>query len=279
VPFEGDAVRLKQVVWNLVANAIKFTPRGAVSVELRREGRVVELVVTDTGVGIAASFLPHVFDRFRQADSSLSRAVGGLGLGLAIVRHLVEVHGGTVKAESEGENKGSRFTVRLPVSDLHAEPLPPPEPRRRAVSRRALAGVCVLIVDDDEDGRQLTKEILGSYGGEAWAAASAEEAVEAVRTRSIDVLVSDISLPGEDGYSLLRRIRALPGGREIAALALTAHAGHLDAQKAAEAGFHRYLSKPFEPSELVAAIAEVSPRRESVAAVLAPSPAAHPNSP
>ncbi|HEY6051638.1 MAG TPA: ATP-binding protein, partial [Thermoanaerobaculia bacterium] len=141
VPFEGDPVRLKQVVWNLVANAIKFTPRGAVSVELRREARTVELVVTDTGVGIPASFLPHVFDRFRQADSSLSRSVGGLGLGLAIVRHLVEVHGGTVKAESEGENKGSRFTVRLPVSELHAEPLPPPEPRRRTVSRRALAGV------------------------------------------------------------------------------------------------------------------------------------------
>jgi PAS domain S-box-containing protein len=266
-PFEGDPGRLKQVVWNLLSNAIKFTPAGVIKLELRREARSAEIVVSDTGVGIDPAFLPHVFERFRQADSSLSRSAGGLGLGLAIVRHLVEVHGGTVKAESEGENKGSRFTIRLPVSELHVEPLPRREPRLPP-PRRALAGVRVLVVDDDDDARQLTAEILGAYGAEVSSAANAAGALDVVRTGAIDVIVSDISLPGEDGYSLLKRIRALPGGRYIVAVALTAHAAQADATRAADAGFERYFSKPFEPADLVAVVAEIAPR----GSVAAPPP-------
>jgi PAS domain S-box-containing protein len=263
-PFQGDPERLKQVIWNLLCNAIKFTPAGTITVELRCEPRNVELVVTDTGVGIDPDFLPYVFDRFRQADSSLSRSAGGLGLGLAIVRHLVEVHGGTVKAESEGRNKGSRFSIRLPVSPLHAEALAPSQPRLMP-PRDALAGVRVLVVDDDDDGRQLTAEILSAYGAEVAAASAADEAIGVVLTRPIDVVISDISLPGEDGYSLLRRLRSVTDGRAVAAVALTAHATHADAARAAEAGFERHFSKPFEPADLVDAIGEIAGRRAAAA--------------
>src|SRR5712671_3154114 len=231
--FHGDPDRLQQVVWNLLSNAIKFTPgRGRVVVELRRSNGHVEIDVSDTGIGIAPDFLPHVFDRFRQADSSSTRTQGGLGLGLAIVRHLVEVHGGTVGAESEGEGKGARFTVRLPVrqaqpqpqeaaavngNGTHPEPVPPVEPT-------ALAGMRVLVVDDDADARELVRVMLGNYGAEVILAASADEALELISRQPPDVLVSDIGLPGEDGYALLRRVRGLPQTARLPALALTAYA-------------------------------------------------------
>src|SRR5713226_3957685 len=227
--FHGDPHRLQQVVWNLLSNAIKFTPgRGRVVVELRRSNGHVEIAVSDTGVGIARDFLPHVFDRFRQADSSSTRMQGGLGLGLAIVRHLVELHGGMVRAESEGEGKGARFTVRLPVRQVqpqpqetaaligngaHPEPVPQVEPT-------ALAGVRVLVVDDDADARELVRVMLGNYGAEVILAASADEALELISRQPPDVLVSDIGLPGDDGYALLRRVRGLPQTARLPALAL-----------------------------------------------------------
>ncbi len=264
--FHGDPHRLQQVVWNLLSNAIKFTPgRGRVVVELRRSNGHVEIAVSDTGVGIARDFLPHVFDRFRQADSSSTRMQGGLGLGLAIVRHLVEVHGGMVRAESEGEGKGARFTVRLPVRQVqpqpqetaalngngaHPEPVPQVEPT-------ALAGVRVLVVDDDADARELVRVMLGNYGAEVILAASADEALELISRQPPDVLVSDIGLPGEDGYALLRRVRGLPQTARLPALALTAYASSADHRRALDAGFQRHVPKPVEPAELAGVVASV----------------------
>jgi PAS domain S-box-containing protein len=264
--FHGDPDRLQQVVWNLLANAIKFTPgKGRVLVELRRSNGNAEIAVSDTGIGIPRDFLPHVFDRFRQADSSSTRMQGGLGLGLAIVRHLVEVHGGTVQAESEGEGKGARFRVHLPVRQvqpqpdetpalsadgIHPEPPAPIEPT-------ALAGIRVLVVDDDADARELVRVMLGNYGAEVIQAASADEALELISRQPPDVLVSDIGLPNEDGYALLRRMRGLPQTARLPALALTAYASSADQRRAVEAGFQRHVSKPVEPAELARAVASL----------------------
>ena len=261
LPFEADPDRLQQVVWNLLSNAIKFTPEGSVTVELRRASRTVEVVVADTGIGISKEFLPHVFDRFRQADSSMTRASGGLGLGLAIVRHLVEVHGGNVLAESAGEGAGSQFTVRLPVRDARAHPSPPPDEPKAATEAipGALSGLRILVVEDEADARELVVEVLGSYGAEVLTAGSTGSALEALAEHEVDVLVSDIGLPGEDGYALVRHVRALPHGRSLPALALTAYAGQQDAQRALDAGFDRHLSKPLDAMELVAAIGDIVP--------------------
>ena len=266
--FQGDPDRLQQVVWNLLSNAIKFTPaKGKVSVQLRRRGDEVEVVVSDTGIGINRDFLPHVFDRFRQADSSITRATGGLGLGLAIVRHLVEVHGGTVTAESEGEGKGARFTVRLPRREI--QPEAGEEPRLRngsaylaaPVKPQALAGLRILVVEDEADARDLVTAVLCSCGAQVEAVASADEAIELIQRSAPDVLVSDIGLPVEDGYAFIRRVRALPAGADLPALALTAYAGTGDDVRAREAGFQRHVAKPVEPAELAARVAEVAAAR------------------
>ncbi len=260
-PFVGDPERLQQIVWNLLSNAVKFTPgTGTVRVELSRLGPHVEIAVADTGIGIAPQFLRHVFDRFRQADSSTTRAQGGLGLGLAIVRHLVEAHGGTVRAESEGEGRGARLTVQLPVEN--APVLPPQSPGERAeLGSSALSGVHVLLVEDEPDAREVISDLLASHGASVEAAASATEAIGAVSRAAPDVIVSDIGLPQEDGYALIRRVRELPDAHDVPALALTAYADEAHQRRALEAGFQRRICKPAEPGDLVASLASLVVRR------------------
>jgi len=266
----GEGDRLQQVIWNLVSNAIKFTPKGgAVDVWLDRVGTDVELKVSDTGQGIAADFLPHVFERFRQADSGPSRSQPGLGLGLAIVRQLVEMHGGVVTAESAGEGRGATFTVRLPVPPLRMEPPPeedgePGEEREggRPAEPTLLRGLRVLVVEDHPDDRDLITTALQQCGAEVTATASGAEALAAFDDAVPDVLVSDIGLPGQDGYALMREIRKRPRGKggETPALALTAFAGEEDRRKTATAGFNEYLAKPASPAELVARVAALAGR-------------------
>ena len=269
----GDADRLQQVIWNLLSNAIKFTPKaGSVRVGLRRSGSHAEITVSDTGQGISPEFLPYIFDRFRQADGSITREHGGLGLGLAIVRHLVELHGGTIRAESEGLERGSTFRVSLPLMALRSGA------DGRLASREAtgasdgvvankrenlLAGLRVLVVDDDADTRALLVTTLEQSGAESVAsAASAHDALGALRRFAPDILVSDIGMPVVDGYELIRRIRARSpeeGGR-VPAAALTAYAAPDDRQRALDAGYDLHISKPVEPSELVAAVARLAGR-------------------
>ncbi len=260
-PCEGDAGRLQQVVLNLASNAVKFTPRGGrVRVALAHEGAHLCLRVEDTGRGIEPAFLPHVFERFRQQDGSATRAQGGLGLGLAIVKSLVELHGGTVTAESAGEGYGAAFVVRLPAAPPHpARPdRPTPAlPDGLRAARARLSGVRVVVVDDDDDARELVRVLLERAAIVVRAAASAEEALRLVRDLRPDALVSDLGMPGEDGYSLLRRLRALPAaeGGATPALALTAYAGPEDRRRALLAGFSAHLPKPLEPADLLVALA------------------------
>jgi PAS domain S-box-containing protein len=254
----GDANRLLQVVSNLLSNAVKFTERGGtVTIELRRTDSEVSLTVTDTGVGVASDVLPFVFDRFRQADASSNRAHGGLGLGLAIVRHLVERHGGTVSADSAGIGKGARFTVNLPVQI--ATEAPP-------LHNRALPGVgeslqrarLVLIVDDQADARELATEIVRGLGADVMTAADSREALDVLARSTPHLLIADIGLPGEDGYELIRRVRALPperGGR-IPAIALTAYAHVDDRARALASGFQEHVVKPVDPDMLARAVAQ-----------------------
>ncbi len=266
----GDPDRLQQVIWNLLSNAIKFTPRGGrVTLTLVRADSQVELRVSDTGRGISPSFLPHVFDRFRQEDGISTRTQGGLGLGLAIVRHLVELHGGNVWAQSEGEGKGATFTVRLPLRVIQLEQQreewmrpgarTPPLGMPRPV---ALEGVRVLFVDDTQDARELVTELLELHGARVTSVASAATALEELARAEYDVLVSDIGLPAEDGYSLMRKVRALPterGGR-IPAIAVTGFARAEDGRRAMEAGFQNHLAKPVEPSELMSLVGSLAGR-------------------
>lgn len=264
----GDPNRLQQIVWNLVSNALKFTPKGGrVQVMLSRVDSHLELRVADTGRGIAPAFLPHVFDRFRQAESGTTRPSGGLGLGLAIVRHLVEIHGGTVAAESEGEGKGSTFIVQLPVAVLSG---PGPHPRawvpavHEPVSAAPLApdlltGVSVLVVDDETDTRDLVAEVLTQSGAAVRSAASASEGWTLLRQWMPDVIVSDIGMPDDDGYRFIERVRA--EGNRIPAAALTAYARSGDRLKALEAGFQAHLPKPAEPAELVMTVASLIGRQ------------------
>jgi len=267
VDFYGDPDRLQQVTWNLLVNAIKFTPKnGRVDVKIDRRDSHVELSVADTGSGISPEFLPHVFDRFRQADSSITRTQGGLGLGLAIVRHLVEVHGGTVSVESEGvAGKGSRFVVRMPVRAVGLAGDASPEDAQQADLPLTLAGLEVLVVDDEADARELVTAVLTSYGARVRSVASAERALEALREKPSDVLISDIGMPHEDGYSLIRRLRALPPeqGGAIPAGALTAYASADDHRRALEAGFHAHITKPVEPSHLAMLVATLAGRGEA----------------
>ncbi len=266
----GDPVRLQQVVWNLLSNAIKFTPKqGRVQIRLERVNSHIEIAVSDTGAGISPEFLPHVFDRFRQADQKTTRQHGGMGLGLAIVRHLVELHGGTVRAESPGEGKGSTFTVLLPVAPVYqaateGERVHPAArdtlPFFDCVER--LDGVRILVVDDEPDTRELLKAGLGQSGAEVTAAGSAAEALAAMRASVPDLLISDIGMPEEDGYEMIRRVRALPdeGGGRVPAIALTAYARVEDRMHALRSGYQMHVPKPVEMAELVAVAASLVQR-------------------
>lgn len=257
----ADPHRLQQVLWNLLSNAIKFTGSGGrVCVLARRAGANVELAVRDTGQGIAAGFLPYVFERFRQADSSNTRQHAGLGLGLAIVKELVELHGGSVRAESAGRGLGSTFTVRLPLADetLAAPALHTPMPATRAAGG-SLVGLELMLVDDERDARTLVEDILRGAGARVVSAASAQEALDKFTVSAPDALLSDIGMPEENGYDLIRRIRALPieSGGGVPAIALTAFARPEDRSRALAAGFQMHLTKPVEQDELLAAVASL----------------------
>ncbi|HYL06672.1 MAG TPA: hybrid sensor histidine kinase/response regulator, partial [Thermoanaerobaculia bacterium] len=272
----GDPDRLQQVLWNLVSNAVKFTPKhGRVQVAVYRINSHVEITVSDDGKGISPDYLPHVFDRFSQADSSLRRQFGGLGLGLNIARELVELHGGTIEARSDGEGKGATFVVKLPRSMVH--PAPPGEVRRHPTAEAAdapplarpdLNGVRVLVVDDDEGTRDVAEAILTSLGAEVLQAASAAVAFDALIHRRPDVLVADIEMPGEDGYTLINRVRSLPvrSGGATPAAALTAFARAEDRWRALDAGFQLHLAKPIEPLGLAIAVAHLAGRSSAPAA-------------
>ncbi|MEP0919403.1 ATP-binding protein [Leptolyngbya sp. DQ-M1] len=254
----GDAGRLQQVVWNLLSNALKFTPTGGqVEIQLTKIGSQAQIQVRDTGKGIKPEFLPYVFDTFRQADSSTTRTFGGLGLGLAIVRHIVELHGGSVKAESLGEDQGATFTVQLP---LLPEASPLTETKTAPQAAPALAGLRVLVVDDEADTLELSQFILETAGAIVIPAVSAANALQQFEQAQPDVLVSDIGMPQMDGYTLISQIRSqLPEGKQIPAIALTAYAGEINQQQVLAAGFQLHLVKPVEPEQLVEAIAQVLP--------------------
>ncbi|HSL20270.1 MAG TPA: MEDS domain-containing protein [Vicinamibacterales bacterium] len=264
----GDPDRLQQILWNLLSNAVKFTPaRGRVDVRVERVDSQLSVTVKDTGIGIEPEFLPFVFERFRQADSSTSRSQSGLGLGLAIVRHLVELHGGTVRVESEGKGRGSTFTLRLPIRAVvqPAEQVSGPAAgvsRPAGVARKPdeLNGRLVLVVDDEADARDLVKAVLMRHGAEVRTAGSVAEALEALSERRPDLLLADIGMPGEDGYSLIRRVRAMadPGLARIPAVALTAYGRADDRTLALAAGFQQHVAKPVLPDELVAVVASVA---------------------
>ncbi|WNG31054.1 hybrid sensor histidine kinase/response regulator [Cystobacter fuscus] len=263
----GDARRLQQVVWNLLSNAVKFTPKGGrVQVFVERRDSAVEITVADTGPGIAPEFLPHVFERFRRAEGALTRRAGGLGLGLSIVKQLVEMHGGTVAAFSEGVDQGATFTVRLPLSvAMRREATLPPSLRRAHPGIPCppeLTGLRVLVVDDEHDTRELLRTLLEECHAQVSTAASVAEGLERLKEELPDVLVSDIGMPGEDGFTLISRVRALPpkdGGR-TPAVALTAYARVEDRTRVLLAGFHSHVPKPVEPVELLVVLASLSGR-------------------
>lgn len=260
----GDPNRLRQVIWNLLSNAIKFTQRGgSVNIDLTCVAGTARLKVSDTGEGISAEFLPYVFDRFRQAEGSISRKQGGLGLGLAVVRHLVELHGGTISAESEGIGRGSAFTVDLPLAQERRDPARAEE-RRREVERRRnrsgsirLDGIHILLVEDDDDSRKLLGTMLKRHGARVTSTKSAAEALNVFSDEPPDLMISDIGMPDEDGYQLMRKIRARPGeqGGLIPAIALTGYASRKDQERALDAGYQQHIAKPIEQTELIAAIA------------------------
>jgi PAS domain S-box-containing protein len=269
-PVFGDRERLQQIVWNLLSNGVKFTGRGGVvQVMLQRINSHIEIVVNDTGVGINSEFLPHVFERFRQADGSTTRTYGGLGLGLAIVRHLVELHGGTAWAESAGERQGSQFTVRLPAMTNEEHPVPQ-ELKQPAVTevetrdRRpsSLQGLRVLVVDDEIDARTLLTMMLEKCGAQVVAVGSSREGLESIESWLPDVLIADIGMPVEDGYGLIRKVRALPKkkGGQTPALALTAYARTEDRVRALSEGYQVHLAKPVDRFELAAVVASLGHR-------------------
>ena len=225
---------------------------------LRRDGARAVIRVEDTGQGIAPEFLPHVFERFRQAETSRTRRHGGLGLGLAIVRHLVQLHGGTVRAESAGVGRGSCFVVELPLEDAGAGVVPRASPSS-APEGTACAGLDVLVVDDDNDARELVQTILVEAGASVRTAASVEDASAMLHARAPDVLVTDLGMPGKDGFELLRRVRALSAeGRSIPTIALTAYARAEDRAKSEDAGFHHHLTKPYDPAALIGIVARLA---------------------
>ncbi|MFN7946537.1 MAG: PAS domain S-box protein [Blastocatellia bacterium] len=281
LPFIGDATRLQQIAWNLLQNAIKFTPEGGrVELRLERDGQHARIIVTDTGRGIEPEFLPHVFDRFSQSDMSRSRRHGGLGLGLALAKQLVELHGGTIEVASEGAGKGATFTVTLP---LYAPQVFEPPPLVRAIAEvntgaealplddlPRLDGVRVLVVDDQEDARLMVAKTLSIWGAEVTMAASGEEALSLLSDRTFDVLVCDIAMPEMDGYEVLGRLRLLErqrGASRLPAIALTAIARSEDRLRALEAGFEMHVAKPVELAELILVIASLTRYRRQGASM------------
>jgi CheY-like chemotaxis protein len=268
-PVSGDPERLQQVLWNVLSNAVKFTPRdGNVQVRLERVDSHVEITVTDTGAGIPAEFLPHVFERFRQADAGISRERGGLGLGLAITRHLVELQGGRIFVESDGPGKGVTFRIELPLRisktlvrvEEREHPQTPRPGLPIAVPR--LEGVRILAVDDDRDALSMDREILEATGATVTTADSAQNALAALQEVTPDVLLADLGMPQMNGFDLIDRVRRSerPGVREIPAAALTAYARSEDRTKALRRGFQLHLAKPIDPGELMAAMAALAKR-------------------
>jgi CheY-like chemotaxis protein len=258
----GDSTRLQQVVWNLLSNAVKFTPKGGkIEVRLKQADGYAQIIVSDTGKGISAEFLPFVFDYFRQADSTSTRNFGGLGLGLAIVRNIIEIHGGIVKADSHGEGKGATFTVSLPLLQDESPSLTNEQndPALLPPNSLPLSGIRVLVVDDDADSRDFVAFVLEQDGAFVIAVSSAFEALQTLVEVKLDVLVSDISMPDIDGYMLIHQVRTWTPeqGGQIPAIALTAFARNNDQQKALKAGFQMHLPKPLNPEKLVAAIAKL----------------------
>ena len=269
-PIPGDADRIQQIVWNLLSNAIKFTGNeGSVWIELRQQSPNIEIKITDTGQGISQQFLPYVFDRFRQADATVTRSHSGLGLGLAIVQHLVALHDGTVQAESPGEGRGATFTVRLPMIRVIGSLAEVDDaPRKHTVNDMVfehgapLNNLKLLIVDDEPDSLDLLSTVLRECGAEVFTARSAAEGLQVLIRNLPDVLISDIEMPVEDGYSFIRKVRELssPQGSETPSIALTAHANAEDRMRALSAGFNIHVPKPVEPVELMLAIGSLVQR-------------------
>ena len=271
----GDPNRLQQCIWNLVSNAIKFTPKGGlIKVVLVRTGDQVEFTVVDNGQGIDPAFLPHIFERFRQADSSSTRYHGGLGLGLSIVKSLVELHGGWVRASSEGLGKGARFSIGLPVVATTAVPADVSREPAMAMAQHpgaeqpSLHGLVVLVIDDEQDSLDLVNRVLGDCGARVFLAGSARAGLEILRRERPDILLSDIGMPDEDGYMLIRQVRALKAkqGGKIPAAAVSAFARPEDRTRALRAGYQMHLAKPVDPTELAAAVASLATRKSSARA-------------
>ncbi|MFY9622165.1 MAG: PAS domain S-box protein [Pyrinomonadaceae bacterium] len=255
-PVSGDASRLQQIVWNLLSNAVKFTPKGGkVSIDFRRQNGFAEVVISDTGIGISADFLPHVFERFRQAESTATRSHRGMGLGLAIVRHLIELHGGTVTAASDGENRGTTITIHLPLAPAEKRRAARPAQKKNGDNGHELKGLRILLVEDEPDARELIAMVLKSSGAQVEAVDTAQGAFESLSTAAPDVLVSDIGLPLESGYDLIRKVRAMASDtKKVPAIALTAFATENDRKLSLSAGFQAHLAKPVEPGDLLEAI-------------------------
>jgi CheY-like chemotaxis protein/signal transduction histidine kinase len=257
----GDPERFQQVMWNLLSNAVKFSPHGSrIDISIARLPSLVEIQVADNGNGIHADFLPHVFERFRQGDTSITRFDGGLGLGLALVRHLIDLHGGNVTIESDGVGLGTTVTIQLPAPDLQGELPLPNVPAAGEAAPFDLAGVRVLVVDDDLDARELVAELLASYGIVVRTAGSAAEAMSVLEAFAPTVIVSDLGMPGEDGFSLIKRVRQVSS---VPVVALTAYAGVEDRVKTRQAGFQVHLGKPVDPSQLIKAVAQLSDHGKS----------------
>jgi PAS domain S-box-containing protein len=264
-PVSGDPTRLQQVAWNILTNAIKFTPKGgAVDILLERINSHLELNIHDSGIGIAPDFLPRIFDRFRQADASTTRSQGGLGLGLSIVKTLVELHAGTIEAKSPGKDQGSTFIIKLPLAPIRSDELRehPTTFKSLALEENqvSLTGIKVLVVDDEADARELIEHVLAQYKARVLTAANAKEALDLLRSQRPDIIVSDIGMPEKDGYRFIQEVRGLPAdqGGKTPAIALTAYARSEDRTRAMLAGFQTHIAKPIEPQELIATVGNVA---------------------
>ncbi|HZI60385.1 MAG TPA: ATP-binding protein, partial [Pyrinomonadaceae bacterium] len=258
----ADSGRLHQIIWNLLSNAVKFTPQGGeIKIRIEQERSHAKVTVQDTGQGIDPEFLPRVFDRFRQADSSTTRSFGGLGLGLAIVRHLVELHGGTVSAESEGAGKGATFSATFPLLTDRYEPIAQ-SAEWHASEVRSLDGLRVLLVDDEPEAREILTTVIGRTGAEVKACISASDALSKLAEWRPDVILSDIAMPDEDGYSFIGKVRSLPRdqGGDIPAAALSAYARDEDRMQALAAGYQMHIAKPIGASQLVTMVAKLAGR-------------------
>jgi CheY-like chemotaxis protein len=258
----ADSARLHQIIWNLLSNAVKFTPNGGrINVRVEQDGTDARVTVKDTGQGIDSEFLPRVFDRFRQADSSTTRSFGGLGLGLAIVRHLVELHGGTVSAQSDGVNKGATFSTTFPLLADRSEAVALAQ-NGETYEFRSLDGLRVLIVDDEPEAREIISTVIMRTGAEVTACTTATEALAKLAEWKPDVILSDIAMPDEDGYSFIGKVRSLPRdkGGETPAAALTAYARDVDRRQALAAGYQMHIAKPIGASQLVHMVARLAGR-------------------